>query len=275
MEHAKYRVCDRYFDLHPAVDHLLWKQDDLEKNQMFIKYAIENMDVSSKYNGKYAFIRIMHCQELVSSAFSFFSGFLALFYLVRAQKLKRLSSVQKRKEHEKYFFLVESLLFVHFCTWTASGVFHMRDCYTTQCCDYIGAMSSILSLLVTNLYRLSVPLRYSCCIFGAFFILHSYYLIFVQFNFLYNSMVCGTLFLLNIILCMRLCFKISGLAHSRVLVLACLGLGFSALFQGIDFGPALFLVDSHALWHIFAFIFSSSLYLFYHFDIEYFLLKKN
>ncbi|OAG28811.1 hypothetical protein NEDG_00950 [Nematocida displodere] len=249
---------DEYLVLDRRIDFLLWDRAAFAANQEFIRGAIRAGDTYTKYMGKYAFIRVGHIQELVSSLFSLVSLVVGLAYFFRVMAERRKQS----QETQRYLSVVAGSLAVHSVCWLCSALFHLRDCYLTQCLDYLCAMLSILSIMYISLCRLYQSYLGPLLFLGGFFFAHAYYLLGVEFNFLYNSVVCGLLMSGNVILWWRWYRQISSQAHSRVLSLGGSGMVIASLFQVIDFGPVLFLIDSHSLWHVLAALYTG---VFYHF----------
>ncbi|EIJ93125.1 uncharacterized protein NEPG_02081 [Nematocida parisii ERTm1] len=151
-------------------------------------------------------------------------------------------------------------------TWLSSGLFHIRDIYITQCVDYFSAILSIFTSIAISLYRLYLINTH--CVLSIIWFIHILYML-NNFNFLYNSIICGVFYCLNVILWYIWYTSIKEYSYSRILVLIISGMCISVLFQVIDFGPIYFLLDSHALWHILGFIFSTFLYVFIIIDLYY------
>ncbi|KAI5150139.1 post-GPI attachment to proteins factor 3 [Nematocida ausubeli] len=259
-----------YGILSARIDAFLFSHHDFQKNQKFIKECIKQRNTSVKYLGKYAFIRVCHAQEAVSSVFSFLSAISAgvsLIYILRMIK-RQATKAYPHPAHLQYLATLKYTFCVHVATWIFSGIFHIRDTYSTQCMDYFGAIASISSTLVLSGNKLSiypVAIRRILMLFGT---VHVLYMHFVEFNFLYNSIVCGVLFGCNFALWSVWHKRASAHSYSKILKLSMLGILVSAAFQVIDFGPVYFLLDSHALWHILGWLFSTSLYVFLIVDAE-------
>lgn len=298
-------ISDSYFSKNKTIDSILWEENSLRNNQEFIKTCLYHANNNVKYNGKYAFIRICHAQEIVSSIFSFLSAVSALislfclFYI--KQKHSTLSSSSCRRTMHtartndlsmhstthtfthstfthtsipKYYTTLKWTLFIHCCTWIGSCIFHVRDCYATQCIDYFGAILSISSTILLSFRRLSIP---SVClqrVLSVFVLCHVLYMHCVRFDYAYNSFACGVLFVLNGGLWSFWYGRIRRHPYSRMLSLSIFGIGCAGSFQVIDFGPIYFLLDSHALWHIIGWIFSTLLYAFFLLDF-YVLIKAS
>ncbi|KAI5191635.1 post-GPI attachment to proteins factor 3 [Nematocida sp. AWRm77] len=317
-----------------ALDRALWGEADLNRTRRFVQVCLQSGDVCTKHSGKYAFIRVLHCQEPFSSVFSFLSAcasircYLKAKHLMRkwqdfskaqtqaqqeeeiqaqtqeeiqtqaqaqeetqaqAQEETQKERVDKRKrmgkrkrmdgkkEKEKgrktsmetrclfiqWVFLLQSI------TWTCSAVFHFRDCYLTQCLDYLCAMGSILSMLCVSCMNNQKHFRASV-LGGAFlFVFHAYYMLCVEFNFQYNSAVCAALLGANTLLWGVWYKRVKAQAYSRVLKMGGCGLVCASVFQAVDFGPVLFFLDSHSVWHLLGFVYSAVLYEFFLLDTEY------
>lgn len=266
-----------YLEVSKSLEGLFWEAREMKENTEFIRGMLREKCTSRKHLGKYAFIRVLHFQESVSGGFSFLASALALTAAVfvggARRKLSRLpggsnSSSPDRALMGGYIALVEYLLLGHSFVWGASCLFHFRDTYLTQCLDYFGALAGILSVGVLSVNRLTGHLLRAGVPALIFFLGHCLYMHFVEFNFTYNSLICGAGFIANTFLWGVWYRRQKGCPERILLKIAICGLGFSSVFQVIDFGPALFLIDSHALWHIYSAGFSGALYLFLYLEIK-------
>ncbi|KAH9385226.1 post-GPI attachment to proteins factor 3 [Nematocida major] len=244
---------DSYASVFPAIDAFLFDTKAFIANQAFIRECIKTKNTSLKYQGKYAFIRVFHAQEIISAVFSLFAAISAGASLLYVCK-------KKPSFCKTYSRAVKFALGVHCATWVGSFVFHVRDCYCTQCIDYFGAISSISSSVFLSCVRLSLLQRSARYALPVLVGAHIYYMHWVNFNFGYNAAVCGGLFAVNLLLWCLWYGRVRSQVHSRLLRLSIVGMCISALFQLIDFGPVHFLLDSHAMWHVLGWLFSTSLY---------------
>jgi post-GPI attachment to proteins factor 3 len=249
----------------PLVDRLLgWSPAGLRDNREFIWAAISKRDFLTKEYGKYAFIRVAHSQEIVSSIFSLLTAISAMAFLHRALFLPG-----------KPLYKFALILFLSSSTlcWTASFVFHVRDCWMTQCLDYLLAFTSILLLTYLSLIRTSLPkisLARAASLLAALALVcvsHTYYMVSVHFSFPLHTGLCALFVAANFILWHRWFLAVRKRPYSRLLLIFCQGTLFSLFFHMIDFGPMLFLVDSHSLWHLLSFVFSHFLFSFLLFDL--------
>lgn len=261
-------ISDSYISTNKTINSLLWDEKDLHANQEFIRHCIHHRNNNIKYNGKYAFIRIFYAQEIISSSFSLLTALSAVLAIFLAHRIVRPSNLKITSNQPRHFTALISTLAIHAMTWTGSCIFHVRDCYTTQCIDYFGAILSISSTLLLSFRRLNIPTTLLTRILTVFIPVHVLYMHFIHFNFLYNSIICGVLFLSNTAIWLFWYSRIDHLPYSRLLRLSILGTACAASFQVVDFGPVYFLLDSHALWHILAWIFTSTLYVFFLVDLH-------
>ncbi|KAI5168705.1 post-GPI attachment to proteins factor 3, partial [Nematocida sp. AWRm79] len=151
-------------------------------------------------------------------------------------------------------------------TWLFSALFHIRDIYITQCVDYFSAILSLFTSIAISLYRLYLINTHY--VISLIWFIHVLYML-TNFNFMYNSIICGIFYCINVLLWYNWYVFIKEYSYSRILVLIISGMCISVLFQVIDFGPIYFLLDSHAVWHILGFIFSTFLYVFIIIDLYY------
>lgn len=248
------------------IDRLLgWSLGELEENRAFIRGCIARGDVRSKQNGKYAFIRVLHMQEPVSVLFSLLSFVSSVEYLWHVRRTL-LPGNKAGQRLGAYGCIVRGNIAINAVCWLFSALFHVRDCWTTQCMDYTMTVGGILSLLHLSFVRVFARRKSGRTMagiavpFALFFTIHSYYLVFVNFDFAYNSAACGVLALLCYVQWFLWLRSIRGRMHGRLLVVFCFGLGVCLFFHLLDFGPLLFVLDSHALWHVMHFVFSRALY---------------
>ncbi|KAI5187766.1 post-GPI attachment to proteins factor 3 [Nematocida homosporus] len=259
-------IKDRHVIVCDKIDELLWSRSEFKANQTFIQECLRLGCTTTKYRGKYAFLRIGHAQEIVSAGFSLAACVAAGWFGWKIRRLRYLPEYRLKDSLLGYHLILETAISLQCLTWFLSGVFHFRDIYVTQVMDYLGAMASILSLGIVSLSRWGKVSRSVWLAKTIFFLGHSVYLLGIEFNFGYNAMVCGLLFALNCGLWVVWYRRLKSPCRV-VLKVAGVGLVLASLFQALDFGPILFLVDSHALWHIFGFLFSSILYYFYYLDL--------
>ncbi|KAI5180169.1 post-GPI attachment to proteins factor 3 [Nematocida sp. AWRm80] len=176
-------------------------------------------------------------------------------------------SSETKKNIIRYIDTIRYTLYAQCLTWLFSCIFHCRDTYITQCLDYFSATLSIILMIITSLCSLGV---YSIKIIIFFTLLYSGHILYLlnDFDFKYNILINSILFLVLVMLYLIIQYNTTG-AHRSILYLSVIGLVISAVFQIIDFGPILFLLDSHSIWHILGCLYSWILYKYYLIDIEY------
>ncbi|KAI5192803.1 post-GPI attachment to proteins factor 3 [Nematocida minor] len=262
-------ISDNYLLISKRIDSALWSPSDFAENQAFIVDCMQSYSTNIKYKGKYAFIRVLHAQEICSSLFSLFSAIsaaLCLFFVAKmeSKRTRKDSSTSSPNAQKvaKYFHFLKCVLALHSATWLGSCVFHIRDCYATQCLDYFGAILSISSTIFLSIKRLSISADAAQYFLSVFVACHILYMHFIHFDFLYNAAICGVLFGVNVGLWTLWYMRIKSAVYSRLLKISIFGMVSAACFQIVDFGPVYFILDSHALWHILGWIFSCSLHLF-------------
>jgi len=261
--------CGVFLEVAKRVDEALWDREELDLNKRFIAECVRDGNNRVKLRGKYAFLRILHCQEVVSSLFSAMCAVCAMYFAARARGMGG-----KGKGGGGYLRGVFWVFVVQGFGWGCSAVFHFRDCYCTQCFDYFSCVFGILSVACLSAYRNRRGFFISVLGSVVFLIFHIWYMVFVEFDFLYNSVACGA------ILCGVLTYwsawyvRIRRSSHSALLKLSIFGIGVASSFQAIDYGPILFLIDSHALFHILMLVFSYVLYSFLLADLHLYMDKK-
>ena len=146
--------------------------------------------------------------------------------------------------------------------WIWSTAFHARDLAFTEKMDYFSAFALVLFQFNCFFVRVLKPnhsLPSQICLLTiiaaslAYYTYHVYYLAFVHFDYGYNMKVNVATGALN-----SLCwigwslYKYSYLGHRYAwrCTLAVLLIDILMSLEIFDFSPVLWLVDSHALWHI-------------------------
>lgn len=281
-------TAEGYLSVWTGLDRAVWSEDELRCNLAFISRCRAAGDTQTKYLGKYAFIRVLHAQEIMSALFSLLSAAAALYCYremgqlqQRCRKAAKLAPGTPRLARapppgapvavslETRCRVIRGTFLLQVATWGSSCLFHFRDCYPTQCLDYLCAIGSILAML--GLSCLGDARRFKAAVIAGLLLFagHSYYLLGVEFNFQYNTAICGALFAATVWRWCRWYQAIQQSAHSRLLKLGIIGMAAASAFQAIDFGPIFFLLDSHAVWHLLGLIYSLVLYRFFLEDTEY------
>lgn len=130
-----------------------------------------------------------------------------------------------------------------------------RDTAITEIMDYASAFLTVLTSLLVCVLRMIGPSHSMAgvvtAMFAAFYSHHVYTLAFVKFDYGYNMKVNVVVGVLNGLLWLVWSYLHSGDGtHIRKGVIAILSLSFSVLLELLDFPPWLWILDSHALWHL-------------------------
>ncbi|KAI5169123.1 hypothetical protein NEIRO02_2625, partial [Nematocida sp. AWRm79] len=112
-------------------------------------------------------------------------------------------------------------------TWLFSALFHIRDIYITQCVDYFSAILSLFTSIAISLYRLYLINTHY--VISLIWFIHVLYML-TNFNFMYNSIICGIFYCINVLLWYNWYVFIKEYSYSRILVLIISGMCISVLF---------------------------------------------
>ena len=132
---------------------------------------------------------------------------------------------------------------------------YYRDTAMTEIMDYASAFLTVLTSLLVCVLRIIGPSDSRAgvvtAMFAAFYSHHVYTLAFVKFDYGYNMKVNVIVGVLNGLLWLVWSYLHSGDGpHIKKGVIAILSLSFSVLLELLDFPPWLWILDSHALWHL-------------------------
>jgi len=199
-----------------------------------------------KYHGKWPFLRVGGCQEIVSAVASL--GNLAAH-------LAGYSSI--RSAHDKggrrygYMTLWTAYFLASVAAWTASAAFHTRDTLATERLDYGAANAVIATGVWSSLVRCTATSRLwvpGAAVFLAL-LAHLTYMNGVKFDYGWNMAVCVAAGLAQSALWAR---WVGAVRHPgrRKLWLFLGAVNAAMLLEVLDFPPLWQLLDAHALWHL-------------------------
>ncbi|KAG5518855.1 hypothetical protein PMAC_002386 [Pneumocystis sp. 'macacae'] len=220
-------------------------------------YRKKNGLREEQFWGKWYFIRIFGIQEPASVFFSILNGYVHYlgFHWI---KLLIPSDYMFKK-----FYIIYAILGLN--AWFWSTVFHMRDFKFTERADYFSAGALTLwSFFFTpiRIFRLDCYRNYnffiylwaSVCIF--FFLAHTMYLSFVEFNYSYN--MAANIFIGSFQNILWIYYSLSNYGSRSFalwpLYIVC-AITIAMCFEFFDFPPILYLFDAHSLWHMVCFLF--------------------
>ena len=217
---------------------------------------IYKRDVPQFY-GKWPFVRFMGMQEPMSVLASVLN-LLANLYMLR--KMKQIYANKERPSRMRKVYNLCGLVCVN--TWIWSAIFHARDTSFTEKMDYFCAFA--LTLVQLNLFfvrffsfrerGVSTILLYSILtISGIYYAYHIYFLGFIEFDYGYNMQVNIYVGVLNSICWISWSYyNYFKLKKKYVWRCAFSIIIFDALmvFEVYDFSPIMWVLDSHAAWHL-------------------------
>ena len=164
--------------------------------------------------------------------------------------------------HAPFKFLWNMFGLISMNTWFWSTVFHTRDFDFTEKMDYFSAFSLVLfqfncffiRILKLERNKLSKILMYSIIFLSAYyFMYHVYYLSYVQFDYGYNmkvNIIIGALNSVCWIFWSLYKYYYLGDYYAWRCAASVLLVDVLMSLEIFEFSPMLWLVDSHALWHI-------------------------
>jgi hypothetical protein len=214
---------------------------------------IEKRPVPQFY-GKWPFIRFYGIQEPVSMIASLLNLFAHVFMI---RKMVKTTSYRSPFKSLWYLFGLVSVN-----AWVWSAIFHTRDLDATEKMDYFSALSLVLfqfncffirTLKLKKSFLFKLLMYFICTTSFIYFVYHIYYLSFVHFDYGYNMQVNILIGALN-----SLCWIFWSLYYYFYLnkkyvwrcTLSVLLVDILMALEIFDFSPILWLLDSHALWHL-------------------------
>lgn len=205
-----------------------------------------------KRNGKWGFVPILGIHEAFSSLIALFSFFINLIYFRKQIRDK------VKKSPMGAIYLIQHVI----CNFTflASFVYHARETPLTRNADYFTAVGGILIGTVTAVNRVVLSYKPSCTVQFQrvslklafyFFLFHIHKITLNDFDYGYNKVVCGVLFLLACLCNFLVFYKYRKQSHSKLSLYSIAMLVTAGAVEILDKPPFLYLVDTHAMWHAF------------------------
>jgi len=217
-----------------------------------------------QFHGKWPFIRWMGMQEPASAIASLLNGLTNYLMLRRFERIVPPTT--------PFYHLWRFYAAVAINAWFWSFVFHVRDTDWTEKFDYFSAFSIVLVQLFCCVVRIvgASPVRKPLALgvaLGLFFLHHCFSMTWHKFDYGYNMKVNLFFAGVNVVSWIVFCgFKMSrGYSYFWTGFMSAVWLASSALLETLDFPPVLWVVDSHALWHMSTIMLP---FLFYRFFIE-------
>ncbi|ORZ29362.1 Per1-like-domain-containing protein [Catenaria anguillulae PL171] len=225
-----------------------------------------------QYHGKWAFRRMVGCQEPLSTVFSL--GNLAqhwrgMQYLRRRTRAASAradmgSGVSAQWRKARWWAVFYALASIHLWVWSA--VFHTRDVWITERGDYLGAAFATLCSLQWTSARLFgkwIPTWLSAMGILAVFARHAYWLLaFPRFDYGYNmafnvgigavhNVIWIVWAITEIVRARSSGYDSSGrIRRAKLSLVMTVGLTLSMALELFDFAPWGRHLDAHALWHL-------------------------
>ncbi|KAI4290986.1 post-GPI attachment to proteins factor 3 [Pancytospora philotis] len=216
-----------------------------------------------KRNGRWGFTMVYGFTEIFSSTLALLNGLYTIFFYRKYLKPKMHKSVHKPLLEMQYCICMVAFL--------SSTLFHMRETNLTRYADYLSAYMSIIIGFICAFGRLihcKAPAlypkyaRYSPAVGLLVFALHTYKMVFIEWDYVYNKVVCGLIFGLMCLCDILVWAELRLMKSSRHIVSYIGSLFIAGLAEVSDIAPAWFLFDSHAMWHLCMFFSSVYYYLF-------------
>ncbi|ORD94417.1 PER1 [Enterospora canceri] len=245
------------------VDRIL-NRTKLDKAVLLCNYnCIKQLKYNNcKYNGRWIFMSLLGFTELLSSGCALLKFIINLSYY---KKLVRISRGSPLRVDYLIHYGAMSLAFI------SSFLFHLHETVLTRNMDYFTAVFTIaMSALVTTQRNILILISINkknrqsgtelpkCyyvlkqtvrIIFVTGYVYHVYRMLYIDFNYKYNMVVCG------ILLCLiQLNYLITTVYYKnkhikdKIVTLTNLII-ISGVFELSDFPPLFYLMDSHFLWH--------------------------
>lgn len=264
---------------HSIID-ILMRRPLREKieNHCHVK-CIKKLGISNfKKNGRWGFRMVYGCTEICSSLFALLNSVYTIFYYNKYIKPKIL--------HSRLRKLIEMQFYICNAAFLSSTLFHMRDTVFTRHADYLTAYMSIIIGFICALGRLidyRAPaiidkyIRYSLLVGALVFALHTYKMVFIKWDYVYNKCVCGSLFALMCICDLIVYHDLRHMKSSKHILNYIAALFVAGVSEVSDRSPIWYLFDTHAMWHLFMCVSSIFYYCFVSGHIDHFISigKKN
>ncbi|KAF7683967.1 Protein PER1 like protein [Astathelohania contejeani] len=218
--------------------------DQKIKEHKHLRYCRSHNINNIKLEGRYPFIPIIGCTEFFASLFS-------IFNLVSHVYSYQCILNQQTKQS----FLLNKYNQIAILVWISSTLFHINDITLTRYMDYFSAFLGILLTFYITiketlfLYKCNAP-QYLFITLVGIYVSHLYYMVFKNFDYAYNERICvifiiGIYFMWGLII-----YKLWPMLCAKYLFVYALLVLFSLWIEYIDFPPILYLIDSHALYHL-------------------------
>lgn len=214
--------------------------------------CVKNFEkVNFKQNGRWAFKMIFGFAEICSSFFAFMSMYCCIYFYNKLIIPKIYKTPIKNILKLQYYFCIAAFI--------SSIMFHMRETTITRNLDYLCAFLSLNMGLIAALARVinshcpSVLKNfYKISIFfvSISFFLHSYKMLFIHWDYVYNKIICGIIFTLACFLDLFIYFKNKNTFFSKYIILYISGLLLAGAIEICDISPVYHIFDSHACWHL-------------------------
>jgi hypothetical protein len=206
-------------------------------------HALESIDNPVKFFGKWPFQRVLICQEILSSMYSFLNAlpYIILLCVRRFMKMADWSV--------KFYSVVIAIM------WCASGLFHCRDTSFTIHVDYFTAFAGVLgNLWLPAFWMSTASQRWKVnLLFFAIWLIHVSYMGFVDFDFEWNMILASAFGVVANIAWTVWYYRNRSLKKHAWLVLVCAWtvVPFFLLMEASDFPPGpMGLADAHSFWHL-------------------------
>lgn len=211
------------------------------------KLKIKNI----KRRGRWAFIQILGFTEIFSSLIALISCFVNIYFF------NKYISPKLKRSPIRHLYLIQH----HICNaaFISSFLFHARETTFTRGADYFTAFASILMGLLVPLNRIvlltapSSSKKFSILSirFALFyFIFHTSKMTYGEFDYVYNKITCGTIFLLSLIFNLIIFYQYRKMAHAKMILYSIGSLILAGGIEVMDISPIFLLFDSHAMWHL-------------------------
>lgn len=250
-------------------DMLVMRSKKQKLEELFhYKYCVRNNINNVKFNGRYPFKRVLGATE-------FFSALFSLGNLL-SNVLSYMHFLGPVVQRGNLFRLNRVYLAVNILTWAFSAMFHVNDTTLTRNLDYFCGFLNICVSFYLTATRILLSIastkaaaytRVVLVCVAVLYPAHCLYMAFVRFNFAVHKYLCGSLFVTLILGLLYLSLMYFPSAHAACLAVFALGFLLSAWVETLDFPPILYLLDSHACFHLITMVFTPFYYAFLRKDL--------